>query len=239
MFARRPSRRISRRVSRRVSGSNWIRAIHSIRSMHSVRSIRSMRSSELSGEPAGMSDEPPLTSGRVQEVGTFQELTSSESSKLSQMMREQTLLCPNSKSLTTLFASLRVKVRRLSSERVGRRFLDLHSPSHIKLTQKKRKRGRFNIGVCSVYAKAVGIWLGICLLLSFIGVEVLRVRLALFIAEWSGASDPALHNLELQNMTIIGQGTWHLFHKTQATPLLQIISKTLLHLYSRRDLRQK
>ena len=164
--------------------------------------------------------------GWVEEVGTYQQLMSSGSSRLPGMLeayqRNSDIVATEqqSSSADTKLSkktesqqapqnepSISLGKKQVES-RVGR---TLH-------TKEDRQRGRIKLRVFCRYAKAMGVWMWIFVLTLFLMAESLRVSVDFFLAAWSSESHS--HVQSLHNWTTTGQGTRHVFTNMHANHVL-------------------
>ena len=138
------------------------------------------------------------TSGRVAEVGTYEELIASPTSNLKSMLDD----C--AESMHAVEPDLAEPPAILCRESgVWGRSRDnghLHSPNHVH-GEATGARGRLNARVFCVYAKAMGVWLWVLVVVAYVGSEVLRVLLDICLTAWSDDSASYLGIPHLGNRT--------------------------------------
>ena len=145
------------------------------------------------------------------EVGTYEELIASPTSQLKSVLDE----C--SESMRALEPSLMEPVLAESPNILSRessvwdfssRHNVLHSSNHVpRHDEGTGARGRLNARVFCVYAKAMGVWLWVLLVVAYVASEVLRVLLDICLTAWSddldswlGMPDPGNTTANLSGM---------------------------------------
>ena len=160
-------------------------------------------------------------SGWVQEVGTYQQLMSSDSSRLARMLEAHQYNDFRSGSATTKPQSSGTDAK--SSKPTDRQQASQQTPSistnskqagsragSTLHTTEDRRRGRIQVRLFCRYAKAMGVWLWVLLVTLYLGAEALRVWIDFFLAVWSNESNSYLQSSNVTNLTATEQGTWHI-----------------------------
>ena len=146
------------------------------------------------------------TSGRVAEVGTYEELIASPTSKLKSMLDD----CAESIHAVepALVESPSILCRESTVWDFSSRHILLHSAKHVpRYNEVTDVRGRLNVRVFCVYAKAIGIWLWVLVVVAYVVSEALRVLLDICLTAWSddsasylGIPDPGNTTANLSGM---------------------------------------
>ena len=149
-------------------------------------------------------------SGWMEEIGAYHQLMLSDSSRLPGMLEayqsnsasKQQISSPEANSLkqmdnqqTSKHAPAIASSKKKENSQVGR---TLH-------TKEDRKRGRVKLGVFCRYAKAMGVWLWVLVVMLYLISESMRVFVDFIIAEWS--TETQAHHQAVHNLTPTGQGT--------------------------------
>ena len=116
-------------------------------------------------------------------MGTYEELIASPTSKLKSMLDD----CAESIHAVepALVESPSILCRESTVWDFNARHILLHSAKHVpRYNEVTDVRGRLNVRVFCVYAKAMGVWLWVLVMVAYMLFEVFRVVLDIYLTTW-------------------------------------------------------